>query len=78
MAALDGSEYPMPSPIRVNGTAATITAPTAARNAGAEMVAAVNSAAISTTGRSETVIITRPARIRPANRGPGPAGSVRV
>ena len=33
IAALDGSEYPMPRPISVNGTAATTTAPTAARNA---------------------------------------------
>src|SRR4029453_17282452 len=68
----------MPRPISVNGTAATAVAPIAARNAGPVMLAAVNSQAMITTGISEMVISRRPARTRPANRGPGPAGRVRV
>src|SRR3954465_3034884 len=68
----------MPRPISVNGIATTNVAPKAARSANGVMVAAVASHAITTTGISDTTVRTRPAKIRPANRGPGPTGKVRV
>ena len=42
------------------------------------IVAGVATAAITTTGSRETKVSARPARIRPAKRGAGPAGRVRV
>ena len=77
-AALLGSAYPIAKPMSVNGSATITTAPSASSSPVALTVASVNSAAITTTGTSETIIIARPARMRPAKRGPGPTGRVRV
>src|SRR5262245_15387543 len=68
----------MNRPISVNGTATTTTAPAAAASCSGLAWARVNSAAITTTGSSEQNVPARPARIRPASRGVGPAGRVRT
>src|SRR5688500_15539158 len=78
IAAFDGREYPMVRPISVNGTAISTTVPAARASRAGSTVASVQTAAITTTGVSDTNVSSSPHRIRPANRGAGPAGSVRV
>ncbi|GAA1687487.1 hypothetical protein GCM10009733_100150 [Nonomuraea maheshkhaliensis] len=77
MAALEASRKPTNSPISMNGTTPAISAPSPSSSRPGVIAASVNSAATTSTGIVDRSITASVDRIRPADRGSGPAGRVR-